>query len=81
MKNEEHLEMDLVRGFGQLPNIHDMLDSTDTTIGHPHRKDTHHLEWLLEQHKQGIITVAEFRAGIHHIIDDCGVLMLKEDWE
>ena len=80
MKNEEHLEMDLVRGFGSFPKIHEMLDSTDTTIGHPHRKDTHYLEWLLEQYKQGKITIEEVRVGIHHIIDDCGVLMLKGDW-
>ncbi len=80
MEIAKHLEMDMVRGFGSFPKIHEMLDSTETTIGHPHRKDTHYLEWLLEQLTQGKITIKEFRAGIHHIIDDCGVLMLKEDW-
>ena len=81
MDHKGHLEMDMVRGIGCFPKIHDMLDSTDTTIGHPHRKDTHYLEWLLEQYKEGKITIEEVRAGIHHIIDDCGVLMLMKDWK
>jgi hypothetical protein len=80
MDLEQHLGMDIVRGFEQQARIHALLDSTDTTIGHPHRQDTHYLEWLLDCLKDGKITIQEFRSGIHHIIDDCGVLMLKEDW-
>ena len=80
MKYEEHCEL-TTRRFGQaFEHIHKDLDQDFTLIGSPHRVHRHHLEYVMEKLMGGFWNVDECRAAIHHIIDDCGVLMVQADW-
>jgi len=80
LKHEEHVEL-TARRFGQgFAHIHKDLDQDFSLIGSPHRAHRHHLEYVMEKVFGGEWNMDEARAAIHHIIDDCGVLMVANDW-
>ena len=80
MKHEEHCELTF-RRFGQdYAGIHKDLDQDYSVIGSPHRAIRHHLEYVMEKFIGGEWNIEQCRAAIHHIIDDCGVLMVQNDW-
>ena len=67
--------------FGrEFRHVHEELDKTVTMVGHPHRKDTHYLEFIMEKYVNHEWDIEECRAAIQHIIDDCGQIMVKRDW-
>jgi len=78
--HEVHNSNDMIRFGESFPEVHKDLDRT-YAVGYVHRKNTHHLEYVLEKLGRGEWTKEQAVAAIHHIIDDAGVLMLKSDWE
>ncbi len=77
----EHLDMDF-RLFGtEFPEVHDELDRTAGVMPSNHRKDTHYLEYVISKFNAGEWDIGQCRSAIQHILDDCGVLMVKSDWE
>lgn len=80
MMREEHLAADRERFGRDFNSVHEDLDSTYDLIGHPHRADTHFLEYVLDKWKKGEWNVDQVRAALHHIIDDCGIIMVEDDW-
>lgn len=80
MKLEDHVAQDMMLFGISYEEVHRDLDKTVTLVGHPHRKDTHFLEYVLEKYMCGAWTVGMCRSAIQHIVDDCGMLMLCSDW-
>jgi hypothetical protein len=78
--HEVHNSNDMVRFGESFDEVHKDLDRT-YRFGYTHRKNTHHLEYVLEKISKKEWTLEQAVSAIHHIIDDCGVLMLKKDWE
>jgi len=81
MKIEDHIAQDMILFGKSFDKVHEELDATDTLMGHPHRKDTHYLEFVLKKFKNGEWDAEECRSAIQHIIDDCGFIMIWGDWE
>jgi len=77
----EHLEMDFLLYGTEFPEVHDDLDRTAGHMPSNHRKDTHYLEYVFQKFKIGEWDIDQCRSAIQHIIDDCGILMVKADWE
>ena len=77
--HEVHNSNDMIRFGVSFPEVHQELDST-FSVGYVHRSNTHYLEYVLDRLKTGHWTIEQTAAAIHHIIDDCHVLMLKSDW-
>jgi len=85
MMFKEHIARDMELFGYEFPEVHKALDSTFSQIGHPHRKDTHYLEWVLRKWEEDDVGESEWsidqvRSAIQHIIDDCGHIMLYDDW-
>lgn len=81
MNLEEHCKKDIELFGTDYPSIHKDLDSTMTRVGHPHRKDTHYLEYVIGKYNHGMWSINGVRSAIQHIIDDCGQIMLEIDWK
>jgi hypothetical protein len=62
-------------------DIHKILDAEFSTEGSAHRRKRHTLEYVLRKLRGGIWTVEEARSAIQHIIDDCGRIMMADDWK
>jgi hypothetical protein len=77
MKQEEHLKADRERFGREFPEVHEALDYAFAVRGLAHRKERHHLDFVLSQGWN----VEQVRSAIFHIIDDCdGRLMIETDW-
>ena len=80
MMLEEHLRQDRLRFGTEYERVHEELDATFSQIGHPHRKDTHYLEWIINKYINKEWSIEETRAAIWHMLDDCSAIMLEDDW-
>lgn len=81
MKLSDHVAQDMMIYGTSFENVHRDLDKTAVPIGNPHRKDTHFLEYVLEKVEKGEWGPYQARSAIQHIIDDCGQIMIKDDWK
>ena len=77
----DHLDREF-RLFGtRTPDVHRDLDSCFAELGVAHRPEKHHLEYVLNKWARGEWNSFQCRVAIHHIIDDCGMLPIQQDWE
>lgn len=63
MMLEEHLRQDRLRFGIEYKKVHEELDATFDLIGHPHRKDTHYLEWIIGKYIKKEWTIEEVRVA------------------
>ena len=80
MKYERHCNLTFKRFGNTHADVHKDLDQDQSFAGMPHRQHRHHLEYMLDKYHRGEWDIEELRAGIHHMIDDCGIIMVKADW-
>lgn len=80
MEHKYHCENSFKLFGEKFKKVHEDLDKTAIFTGNPHRKDTHYFEYVLGKVADGEWNLNEARAALHHIIDDCGQIMLQDDW-
>ena len=77
---EEHIAMDLKLTGIAFPEVHREMDANFANGSYAHRRTTHYFEYVLERIANKHWTIEQAVSAIHHIIYDCGCLMLKSDW-
>jgi hypothetical protein len=81
MKLQAHIERSLaLYGRGDV-EVHKHLDERYADEGSSHRRHRHTLEYVLNMVKSSGWNVFEARTAIQHLTDDCGRIMMEDDWK